>query len=368
MKWADKVRDAEGARQRRHAARRAHRARTSAPRASASAAPSTCSSTRSASPPMREMILADDVDARERALAKLLPVPARGLRRHLPRDGGPAGHHPPPRSAAPRVPAARTTKQLERARARRWASASQTLEQQHQGPPRVQPDARPPRLPPRDHLPRDLRDAGARDPRGGRATSPTTGIDVHPEIMIPLAMTQARARASCAAIVDSVAQRGLRRERGTQVAFTFGTMIELPRAALVAGELAADGRVLLASARTISRRRRSASRATTPASSCRAYVEAGIFAEGSVRVDRRRTASARSSRWPRERGAQGARRSIKLGICGEHGGDPASIHFFQRRRASTTCRCSPFRVPIARLAAAQAALKARGQNGGHGTA
>jgi pyruvate,orthophosphate dikinase len=61
------------------------------------------------------------------------------------------------------------------------------------------------------------------------------------------------------------------------------------------------------------------------------------------------------------------RAELKLGICGEHGGDPASISFFQRIGLDYVS-CSPFRVPIARLAAAQASLRAKGQDGGLGTA
>jgi pyruvate,orthophosphate dikinase len=58
---------------------------------------------------------------------------------------------------------------------------------------------------------------------------------------------------------------------------------------------------------------------------------------------------------------------LKLGVCGEHGGDPASIALFQKVGLDYVS-CSPFRVPIARLAAAQEALRSRGQNGSHGTA
>jgi pyruvate,orthophosphate dikinase len=69
--------------------------------------------------------------------------------------------------------------------------------------------------------------------------------------------------------------------------------------------------------------------------------------------------AARSGRKVRDR--------LKLGVCGEHGGDPASIAFFQKIGLDYVS-CSPFRVPIARLAAAQAALRSRGESGAHGTA
>ena len=67
-----------------------------------------------------------------------------------------------------------------------------------------------------------------------------------------------------------------------------------------------------------------------------------------------------------ERGRE-ARPELKLGVCGEHGGDPASIEFFQRVGLDYVS-CSPFRVPIARLAAAQAGLRAKGAKGSAGTA
>ena len=103
-----RVPHAQGPHQRRHARRTPRRPASSAPRASACAAPSTCSSTSERIVAMREMILADD-DARRarRRWTKLAAVPARRLRRHLRGDGRPAGHDPPARPAAARVPAAR---------------------------------------------------------------------------------------------------------------------------------------------------------------------------------------------------------------------------------------------------------------------
>ena len=89
-----------------------------------------------------------------------------------------------------------------------------------------------------------------------------------------------------------------------------------------------------------------------------AYVEAGILPKDPFVSLDQRGRRARSSRWPR---ARARRRSpkLKLGVCGEHGGDPASIEFFQKVGLDYVS-CSPFRVPIARLAAAQAALRGAG--------
>ena len=163
--WADKRPAPRRARQRGHADRRPRGAPSSAPRASASAAPSTCSSPRSASCAVREMILADDAEGRRKALDQDPADAARGLRRHLPRDGRAARHDPPARSAAARVPAARA-RPSRRAGAVARRDARKRPERVRQLS-RGQPDARPPRLPPGHHLSRDLRDAGPGDLRGG---------------------------------------------------------------------------------------------------------------------------------------------------------------------------------------------------------
>ncbi len=145
------------------------------------------------------MILADDVTAREKALAQAPAAPAAGLRRDLPGDGGPAGHHPPARSAAPRVPARRSRRQIEELAATMHVSVARPRAADR-GPARVQPDARSPRLPPRDHLPGDLRDAGPRDPRGAsrrqRRRAPRSAGDHDP------ARDDARGSCACVQIVD----------------------------------------------------------------------------------------------------------------------------------------------------------------------
>ena len=96
-----------------------------------------------------------------------------------------------------------------------------------------------------------------------------------------------------------------------------------------------------------------------------AYVEAGILPKDPfVSLDQEGVGALVEMAAARGRGA---RPKLKLGVCGEHGGDPASIAFFQKLGLDYVS-CSPFRVPIARLAAAQAGLRARGQSGTHGTA
>ena len=115
---------------------------------------------------VREMILADDEAGRQRRARQAAADAARRLRRAVRDHEGPAGHHPPARPAAARVPAARR-----RRRSRRWPSRSaptrKKLDARANELQGVQPDAGPPRLPPRGGLSRDLRDAGARHLRGG---------------------------------------------------------------------------------------------------------------------------------------------------------------------------------------------------------
>ena len=236
---------------------------------------------------MREMILADDARGRAAALAKLLPFQREDFVGHLPRDARAAGDHPPARPAAARVPA-------DRAEAARASSRSpmgvpveklaQRTKDLHEFNPML--GHRGCRL--AITSPRSTRCRCAPSSRRP-CRSAAEGIEVHPEIMIPLAITRAELERT-RAIVDDVAKRGARR-RGKTVPFRFGTMIELPRAAMLAGEL--RGRPSSSrSARTTSRRRRWACRATTRASSCR---------RTSRRASCRRTRSCRSTRraWAR---------------------------------------------------------------------
>jgi pyruvate,orthophosphate dikinase len=188
------------------------------------------------------------------------------------------------------------------------------------------------------------------------------GIDVHPEIMIPLAITRAEL-VKTRAIVDEVAREVLDRA-GKPVTFSFGTMIELPRAALLAGQLAQEAEFFSFGTNDLTQATMGLSR-DDAGKFLPAYVEAGILPKDPfVSIDQEGVGAL--VEMAAERGRR-ARPKLKLGVCGEHGGDAASIGFFQRVGLDYVS-CSPFRVPIARLAAAQAALRARGQNGGHGTA
>ena len=177
-----------------------------------------------------------------------------------------------------------------------------------------------------------------------------TGKPVVPEIMVPLIATKAELDIVKARI-DAMAQ-AVEKETGVKLDYQVGTMIELPRAALMADEIAQTRRVLLVrhqrpdadDLRHQPRRRRELPR----------HLHRARHPPGrSVRVDRprgRRRAGPHRRR-ARPQGAPG----LKIGICGEHGGDPASVAFCHEVGLDYVS-CSPFRVPIARLAAAQAAL------------
>jgi len=177
------------------------------------------------------------------------------------------------------------------------------------------------------------------------------GQDVHPEIMIPLAMTRAEL-VRMRAIVDKVAAEV---QKDGAPGFSFGTMIELPRAAIVAGELAQVADFFSFGTNDLTQATMGLSR-DDAGKFLPAYVEAGILpSDPFVTLDVDGVGAF--VRLAVERGKK-VKPGIKLGVCGEHGGDPKSIRFFQDAGLAYVS-CSPFRVVIARLAAAQAAIAAR---------
>jgi len=174
-----------------------------------------------------------------------------------------------------------------------------------------------------------------------------------PEVMIPLVATR-RELELMKAVVDKAAQ-AVFAERGKTVEYLVGTMIELPRAALKAGEIAEVGEFFSFGTNDLTQTTLGVSR-DDAARFLSAYVEKGIYAKDPfVSLDVEGVGELVSL--AAERG-RATRPGIKLGICGEHGGDPASIAFCEQVGLDYVS-ASPYRVPIARLAAAQAALKAR---------
>ncbi|MCL2822685.1 MAG: pyruvate, phosphate dikinase [Polyangiaceae bacterium] len=182
------------------------------------------------------------------------------------------------------------------------------------------------------------------------------GVDVQPEVMIPLAMTK-RELDKMKAEFDAIGAEVLPKAK-KPVSIMFGTMIELPRAALCANELAKTAEFFSFGTNDLTQTTMGLSR-DDAGRFLPEYVNSGIFAKDpfqSLDVEGVGQLVAMAV----ERGQQ-TRPDIKLGICGEHGGDPASIHFCHSVGLAYVS-CSPFRVPIARLAAAQAVLVGRGKS------
>ncbi len=172
-----------------------------------------------------------------------------------------------------------------------------------------------------------------------------------PEVMIPLVATK-RELDLMKIVVDKAAQ-AVFAERGKTIEYLVGTMIELPRAALKAGEIAETGEFFSFGTNDLTQTTLGVSR-DDAARFLGAYVEQGIYAKDPfVSLDIEGVGELVQMAADRGRAT---RPDIKLGICGEHGGDPASIAFCEKVGLDYVS-ASPYRVPIARLAAAQAALK-----------
>ncbi|WP_380781773.1 pyruvate, phosphate dikinase [Sphingomonas sp. R86520] len=171
-----------------------------------------------------------------------------------------------------------------------------------------------------------------------------------PEVMIPLVATR-RELELMKAVVDKAAQ-AVFAEKGRTIEYLVGTMIELPRAALRAGDIAEVGEFFSFGTNDLTQTTLGVSR-DDASRFLGAYVEQGIYAKDPfVSIDVEGVGELIEI--AAERGRQ-TRPAIKLGICGEHGGDPASIAFCEKVGLDYVS-ASPYRVPIARLAAAQAAL------------
>ena len=172
-----------------------------------------------------------------------------------------------------------------------------------------------------------------------------------PEVMIPLVAT-AKELAILKALVDETAETVFA-EKSARVEYLVGTMIELPRAALMAGEIAEEGAFFSFGTNDLTQTTLGVSRDDS-ARFLGPYVEKGIFARDPF-VSLDIEGVGQLVRIAAERGRV-TRPDIKLGICGEHGGDPASIAFCEEV-ALDYVSASPYRVPIAKLAAAQAVLR-----------
>jgi len=182
-----------------------------------------------------------------------------------------------------------------------------------------------------------------------------TGAAPVPEVMIPLVATRAEL-AILKRVVDAAAQ-AVFRETGTTLDYLVGTMIELPRAALRAGEIAEEAAFFSFGTNDLTQTTLGISR-DDAGRFLKVYEERGIY-EKDPFVTLDQSGVGELVRIAAERGRE-TRPGIKLGICGEHGGDPASVTFCHETGLDYVS-CSPYRVPVARLAAAHAALMGAGQ-------
>jgi pyruvate, orthophosphate dikinase len=181
----------------------------------------------------------------------------------------------------------------------------------------------------------------------------TTGEPVVPEVMVPLVMTKPELD-FVKARIDAMAE-AVKQETGADFTYQVGTMIELPRAALRASEIAHSAEFFSFGTNDLTQTTLGISR-DDAAAFLGPYTAQGLLpSDPFVTLDQ--DGVGELVRIAAERG-KATRPSIKLGICGEHGGDPASIQFCEEAGLDYVS-CSPYRVPIARLAAAQAAIGAK---------
>ncbi|RIL06963.1 MAG: pyruvate, phosphate dikinase [Proteobacteria bacterium] len=182
-----------------------------------------------------------------------------------------------------------------------------------------------------------------------------SGVRVRPEIMIPL-IAHVKELARLRQLAEEEVARVLDEHRGVKLKIPIGTMIEVPRAALVAADIARYADFFSFGTNDLTQMTYALSR-DDAGKFLPEYLEAGILEDDPfVSIDRE--GIGQLVMMGVERG-RSTRRDLKVGICGEHGGDPKSVQFCAQAGLDYVS-CSPFRVPVARLAAAQAAITARG--------
>ncbi|WP_338587661.1 pyruvate, phosphate dikinase [Clostridium baratii] len=177
------------------------------------------------------------------------------------------------------------------------------------------------------------------------------GYNVVPEIMIPL-IGEVKELKFVKDVVVKTAEEVMK-EKGTKIEYTVGTMIEIPRAALTADEIAKEAEFFSFGTNDLTQMTFGFSR-DDAAKFLSSYYDNGIYEQDPfAKLDQ--TGVGQLVKMAAEKG-KSTRPNIKLGICGEHGGDPSSVEFCHNIGLNYVS-CSPFRVPLARLAAAQAQVK-----------
>jgi pyruvate,orthophosphate dikinase len=180
------------------------------------------------------------------------------------------------------------------------------------------------------------------------------GIKVEPEIMVPL-VGHVNELKRMRELIDQVALR-MKNETGLKIPYTVGTMIEIPRAALTAGEIAKEADFFSFGTNDLTQTTFGYSRDDAEGKFLHNYLEQGILPDNPfITIDRDGVGAL--IRLGMEQGRL-AKRGLKAGICGEHGGEKRSIQFCHEVGLNYVS-CSPFRVPLARLAAAHAAIRTR---------
>ncbi|HQE17855.1 MAG TPA: pyruvate, phosphate dikinase, partial [Aggregatilineales bacterium] len=181
------------------------------------------------------------------------------------------------------------------------------------------------------------------------------GVDVHPEVMIPLT-SHINELKQIQPLLEETA-RQVMEEKGIEITYKFGTMIEIPRAALTAGEIAEMAEFFSFGTNDLTQMTYGISRDDAERKFLLSYVEKGILPVNPfqtidpIGVGRLMEVAVKEGR--------ATRPDLEIGICGEHGGDPASVEFCHKIGLNYVS-CSPYRVPVARLAAAHAAIKEKG--------
>jgi pyruvate,orthophosphate dikinase len=179
------------------------------------------------------------------------------------------------------------------------------------------------------------------------------GMQVEPEIMIPLVGTKKELDLQTA-LVRETAEKVFQ-ERGARVKYLVGTMIEIPRAAVTAGKIAETAEFFSFGTNDLTQTTFGLSRDDVP-KVLASYIQRGVFTvDPFVSIDREGVGGLMKMAVA---GGREQRPKLKLGICGEHGGDPSSVEFCHEIGLDYVS-CSPYRLPIARLAAAQAVLRSK---------
>jgi len=298
--------------------------------------------------PMREMIVAENEADRRRALSKLLPLQredfagifrAMGARPVTVRTIDPPLHEFLPQDEA-------GIAELARATGRSVEQVKQRIEELHESNPML--GHRGCRL--GISYP-EITEMQARAIFEAACQVAAEGVATRPEVMIPL-VGEKKELDHQAAVVRRVAAEVFA-EQGRKVKYAVGTMIEVPRGALTAGEIARTAEFFSFGTNDLTQTTFGLSRDDVP-TVLASYVAKDIYTEDPfVSIDRGGVGALMKLAVAAGRAT---RPGMKLGICGEHGGDPRSVEFCHEIGLDYVS-CSPYRLPIARLAAAQAALK-----------